>query len=81
VTLILDLPPELKQQLTREALALAFSLVQNHPFVDGNKRAGHATMETFLFLIGLGLACPVDDQQQINLQVASSSLGRGGLAA
>jgi len=26
---------------------LGLSLVMNHPFVDGNKRIGHAAMETF----------------------------------
>ena len=31
-----------------KATALCFSLVMNHPFVDGNKRIGHAAMETFL---------------------------------
>ena len=30
-----------------KAAALAFSLVMNHPFLDGNKRIGHAAMETF----------------------------------
>jgi prophage maintenance system killer protein len=27
----------------------------NHPFVDGNKRVGHAAMETFLILMDLKL--------------------------
>jgi death-on-curing protein len=31
-----------------KAAALGFSLIQNHPFVDGNKRVGHAAMATFL---------------------------------
>jgi death-on-curing protein len=33
-----------------KASALGFSLIQNHPFTDGNKRIGHAAMETFLVL-------------------------------
>ena len=33
------------------ATALCFSLIMNHPFVDGNKRIGHAAMETFLVMI------------------------------
>jgi death-on-curing protein len=28
-----------------KAAALGFSLVMGHPFVDGNKRTGHAAME------------------------------------
>ena len=38
--------------VAEKAAALGFSLVCNHPFVDGNKRVGHATMETFLVLNG-----------------------------
>lgn len=43
---------ELYPTLVEKASALGFSLIQNHPFVDGNKRVGHAAMETFLVLIG-----------------------------
>jgi death-on-curing protein len=40
----IDLYPE----LIEKAAALGFSLIQNHPFVDGNKRIGHAAMEITL---------------------------------
>jgi death-on-curing protein len=56
--------------------ALAFSLIKNHPFVDGNKRAGHAAMETFLMLNGHEINAPVDEQEQIILQVAAGTLSR-----
>ena len=39
---------ELYPSLPEKAAALCFSLVMNHPFVDGNKRIGHAAMETLL---------------------------------
>jgi len=42
-----------------EAAALLESLVQNHPFVDGNKRVGFAVMDVFLRLNGRVL--DVDD--------------------
>src|ERR1700682_5016996 len=38
---------DLYQTAAEKGAALAFSLVMNHPFVDGNKRVGHAAMETF----------------------------------
>ncbi len=41
---------ELYPTFSDKAAALAFSVIMNHPFVDGNKRAGHAAMETFLVL-------------------------------
>jgi death-on-curing protein len=34
--------------LPTKAAALGFSLVCNHPFLDGNKRVGHLAMEIFL---------------------------------
>jgi death-on-curing protein len=39
---------ELYPSLAEKAAALGFSLIQNHPFADGNKRTGHATIEVFL---------------------------------
>jgi death-on-curing protein len=39
---------DLYPSIVEKASALGFSLIQNHPFVDGNKRTGHAAMETFL---------------------------------
>jgi len=33
-----------------KTMAICYSLVMNHPFVDGNKRIGHAAMEVFLLL-------------------------------
>jgi death-on-curing protein len=36
---------DLYLSIADKASALGFSLIQNHPFVDGNKRVGHAVME------------------------------------
>jgi death on curing protein len=41
--------------LVAEAAALMESLVNNHPFVDGNKRVGFAATDTFLRLNGFYL--------------------------
>ncbi len=46
---------ELYPSLAEKAGALAYSLVKNHPFVDGNKRIAHAAMEVFLVLNGYEL--------------------------
>jgi death on curing protein len=35
---------ELYPTLIEKVAALAFSLINNHPFVDGNKRIGHAAI-------------------------------------
>jgi death-on-curing protein len=55
---------DLHQTLVEKAAALGFSLVQNHPFVDGNKRTAHAAMETFLVLNGSEIAASVNEQER-----------------
>ena len=54
---------DLHPTLAEKAAALAFSLVQNHPFVDGNKRVGHAAMETFLVLNGNEICAPHSERR------------------
>ena len=44
--------------LSEEAAALLESLVNNHAFVDGNKRVGFAAAHTFLLLNGFDLDVP-----------------------
>jgi len=65
--------------LKKKSAALAFSLIQNHPFVGGNKRAGHAALETFLVLNGQELNTDADEGERIILAVASGTCGRDGL--
>ena len=67
---------ELYPTVVGKASALGFSLVMNHPFVDGNKRIGHAAMETFLVLNGFEINASVDEQERIILQLAASDLDR-----
>lgn len=54
-----------------KAAALCFFLLMNHPFIDGNKRVGHAAMETFLILNGFAIEASLDDQEPIILEIAS----------
>ena len=67
---------ELYPTIVEKASALGFSLIQNHPFVDGNKRVGHAAMETFLILNGYQIVASVHEQEQTILQVAAGELAR-----
>lgn len=62
--------------IAEKASTLAFSLVKNHPFRDGNKRTGHAAMEVFLLLNGYELHASIDEQEQIILRLASGKLER-----
>lgn len=65
--------------LSEKAAALAFSLVSNHPFVDGNKRVGHGALETFLILNGFELNASVDEGEHTFLSLAAGTLPRAAL--
>jgi death-on-curing protein len=67
---------QLYPTIESKATALCFSLVMNHPFVDGNKRIGHAAMETFLVMNGFEIAANVDDAEKTILTLAAGELSR-----
>ena len=70
---------ELYPDLASKAAALGHSFIQNHPFVDGNKRVGHAAMETFLILNGTEIDAPVDAQERLVLDLAAGRITRSQL--
>jgi len=72
---------DLYPSLAEKAAALCFSLAQNHPFVDGNKRVAHAAMETFLWLNGSELNASVDEQERLMLGLADGRVSREQLTS
>jgi death on curing protein len=72
---------ELYTSLAEKTAALGFSPIKNHPFVDGNKRVGHAAMETFLVLDGYELSTSVDEAERLILGVAAGTVSREALVA
>ena len=70
-----DLYPDIPAKGT----ALAYSLICNHPFVDGNKRVGHAALETFLVLNGYELSADVASGEEAILGVAAGAWDRSRL--
>jgi death-on-curing protein len=67
---------DLYPALVEKAAALGHSLIANHPFVDGNKRTGHAAMEVFLMVNGFEIQASVDEQERVILQVAAGEMKR-----
>lgn len=55
----------------RKAARLAFGIIRNHPFVDGNKRTGAHSMLVFLELNGISLQ--YDQQELIDIILATAS--------
>lgn len=70
---------DLYPTLVEKAAVLCFSLVTNHPFIDGNKRIGHAAMETFLVLNGTEIDAGLHEQERVMMDLAASRIDRGQL--
>ena len=56
------------------AAAYLVSLVGNHPFVDGNKRAGAMTAAVFLELNDVEFLCDPDDYANLVIRVAEGKI-------
>jgi death-on-curing protein len=62
------------------AAAYLFHLVQNHPFVDGNKRVGLAAAIAFLGLNDVWLEAEEDDLVALVVGVAAGRVGKAEVA-
>jgi death on curing protein len=62
------------------AAAYLFHLVQNHPFVDGNKRAGAVAAIVFLILNGYDFDAPEDEFAEMVINVAEGKLKKADVA-
>lgn len=67
---------ELHVTLVEKASALAFSLVMNHGFIDGNKRVGFWAMDTFLRVNGNYLVCTAEEGEAMFLSLADGKMTR-----
>ena len=65
---------ELYPTLADKAARLGFSLMCNHPFVDGNKRIGVLAMLVFLQINGAIITATNDDVIALGLGVASGEM-------
>ena len=54
-----------------KAAALMDSLVNNHPFVDGNKRAGITSAALFLRTNGFRIICSHEELENFTLKIAT----------
>ena len=66
----LDLYPSVHTKAAR----LAYALIKNHPFLDGNKRIGVLSMLTFLELNGVTVDCGNDDLIMLGQGLADGSI-------
>lgn len=63
-----------------KAAALGYSLIRNHPFVDGNKRVGLMAMGLFLEVNGHTLLATNEEAYAYTLSIATGELNRAEAA-
>lgn len=63
-----------------KAAAYLFHIVQNHPFIDGNKRTGALAAFVFLDLNGAELNCTDDQLEEMVLEVAKGQMDKAKIA-
>jgi death-on-curing protein len=71
----------LHKDLFEMASAYLYHIVQNHPFMDGNKRTGAAAAIIFLAMNDLELIVEEDALVDLVLQVACSTVGKTEIAS
>ena len=64
-----------------KAAALLESVVKNHPFVDGNKRAGYTLARLTLLTYDLDLHAADDEEYDMVIQVATGQMDVEGIVA
>ena len=62
------------------AAAYGFGIIKNHPFIDGNKRAGLLSMYAFLFLNGWDFDPDQAEEVQMILSLAAGEVEENELA-
>ena len=68
-------------ELAELAAAYAFGIARNHPFVDGNKRAGFVAGILFLELNGFSFIASEEDATQAVLGLAGGTLDEAAYTA
>jgi death on curing protein len=70
----------LHKDIYEMAAACLFHLVQNHPFVDGNKRVGAMAAYAFLDVNGIELIADPDEYTNLVLSVAKGEANKAAIA-
>lgn len=71
----------LHDDLYAMAAAYLFHIVQNHPFVDGNKRTGAVAAVVFLSLNGLEIDASMHDFEQLVWLTATGNADKEAIAS
>lgn len=65
---------DIYKTIQSKAARLGFSLVNNHPFLDGNKRTGILAMVVFLEMNGIEICCTDNELITLGLGLADKKI-------
>ena len=71
---------DLYPTLIEKAAHLTYSLIKNHPFLDGNKRIGVTVMIIFLKANGIEITCTNEELAVMGWGLADGSISKAELA-
>lgn len=71
---------DLYPDIFSKAAALGHSIVQNHPFIDGNKRTGYMAMRLFLNANGYDLKASLNEKYKFVIEIAEKILDEKSIA-
>ena len=61
---------DLYDSILEKASVLIFGIIQNHPFIDGNKRIGYFVFRAFLLSQGYDLSASEDEKYDLVIAIA-----------
>lgn len=70
---------DLYKTVRTKAAKLGFFLINNHPFIDGNKRIGTLAILVFLEINGIEIKCTDDELVNLGLGIADGSISNKDL--
>lgn len=68
-----DLYPDIEDKIT----CLCYLIIRNHPFIDGNKRAGIAALLVFSKIAGIELCYSQQELEELGIGIAYGSISFG----
>ena len=70
---------DLYRTIRAKSAKISFLLINNHPFIDGNKRIGTLAMLVFLEINGIEIKCTDDELVNLGIGIADRSINNKDL--
>ncbi|MFC2149147.1 type II toxin-antitoxin system death-on-curing family toxin [Candidatus Auribacterota bacterium] len=72
---------DLYSNIFSKAAVLGYSIILNHPFIDGNKRVGYMAMRLFLNLNGYDIEASMEKKYEFVMEITQKTRKEEAIAA